>query len=89
MLGVSDRAGFQGRLAIIASSTGFDLSGLNEGEARALLMRRGDAKASELSDADLANVAGGVIGTGGGASQPSNNANLTSTPPIFAGPLGW
>jgi predicted ribosomally synthesized peptide with nif11-like leader len=47
---------------VIAQKEGFDLSGLTEQEARGLA--RGDARAlGEISDEDLAQAAGGILGS--------------------------
>ncbi|MDB4891451.1 MAG: hypothetical protein JWL61_3306 [Gemmatimonadetes bacterium] len=65
----------------VAADAGFDLSGLTESDAKALVLKQGAARGRELSAADMAAVAGG-------AATPTDVSSSASPPPPTGGAPG-
>jgi predicted ribosomally synthesized peptide with nif11-like leader len=71
----------------VARTEGLDLSGLTEAETRELLARGGTV-ASELSEDDLARVAGGMRKAGGDQQESfTTSGGGGSTTPTYVGPI--
>jgi predicted ribosomally synthesized peptide with nif11-like leader len=70
-----------------AKAVGYDLSGITEAEARALV--RGDGRGiGEISDQELAQVSGGVVVSGASGVQSEGTGTAIPYQPPSPGPMG-